>query len=43
MDTPAAEIAPPESEEVFAIGDAADMTEGTSNRSGSEDKRYKYR
>lgn len=27
---------------VIEIGDAVDLTEGTSNRSGSEDKRYKY-
>jgi hypothetical protein len=24
------------------IGDAVELTEGTSSRSGSEDKRYKY-
>lgn len=27
---------------VIEIGDAVELTEGTSNRSGSEDKRYKY-
>ncbi|MEE2038765.1 albusnodin family lasso peptide [Nocardiopsis sp. CT-R113] len=28
---------------VVEIGDAVELTEGTSSRSGSEDKRYKYR
>ncbi|WP_370012864.1 albusnodin family lasso peptide [Nocardiopsis sp. LDBS0036] len=27
---------------VVEIGDAVELTEGTSSRSGSEDKRYKY-
>lgn len=27
---------------VIEIGDAVALTEGTSSRSGSEDKRYKY-
>ncbi|MEU3307179.1 albusnodin family lasso peptide [Nocardiopsis sp. NPDC006832] len=27
---------------VVELGDAVDLTEGTSSRSGSEDKRYKY-
>ncbi|WP_150252482.1 albusnodin family lasso peptide [Nocardiopsis deserti] len=34
-----AEIASPV---VVEIGDAVELTEGTSSRSGSEDKRYKY-
>lgn len=29
--------------EVLDLGDAVELTEGTSSRSGSEDKRYKYR
>ncbi|WP_017602397.1 albusnodin family lasso peptide [Nocardiopsis lucentensis] len=36
----------PESESppiVVDAGDAVELTEGTSSRSGSEDKRYKYR
>lgn len=28
---------------VSELGDAVELTEGTSSRSGSEDKRYKYR
>ena len=28
---------------VVELGDAVELTEGTSSRSGSEDKRYKYR
>ncbi|GAA1467271.1 albusnodin family lasso peptide [Nocardiopsis exhalans] len=27
---------------VVELGDAVELTEGTSSRSGSEDKRYKY-
>lgn len=42
--TTSAEVADPESVSsiVIEIGDAVDLTEGTSSRSGSEDKRYKY-
>ncbi|CAL9410565.1 hypothetical protein SUDANB121_01661 [Nocardiopsis dassonvillei] len=29
--------------DVVELGDAVELTEGTSSRSGSEDKRYKYR
>lgn len=28
---------------LVTLGDAVELTEGTSNRSGTEDKRYKYR
>lgn len=28
--------------DVVELGDAAELTEGTSTRSGTEDKRYKY-
>lgn len=38
------EVAEPEavSSVVVEVGDAVGLTEGTSSRSGSEDKRYKY-
>ncbi|MDA0566763.1 albusnodin family lasso peptide [Streptomonospora sp. S1-112] len=31
-----------EEPKVITIGDASELTEGTTNRSGPEDKRYKY-
>ena len=32
-----------ETSEVMIVGDAAELTEGTTFRSGTEDKRYKYK
>jgi hypothetical protein len=35
-------VIPDLNDELIDVGDAADLTEGTSTRSGTEDKRYKY-
>lgn len=32
----------PSDASLIEVGNAADLTEGTSTRSGTEDKRYKY-
>lgn len=46
MQSPTTPVEAPDSEAVSSvmveIGDAVELTEGTSSRSGSEDKRYKY-
>ncbi|GAB2500728.1 albusnodin family lasso peptide [Nocardiopsis aegyptia] len=36
------DVFPDLDEELIEIGDAVNLTEGTSSRSGTEDKRYKY-